>query len=91
MFTLVNENSKYFRVKRGQTAKEVEAALCLPVPCGVYAGEIISADAEYKVHSAKPFENLKTIAELYNVAEAELIKINGEKPVYPTRRIYVPK
>ena len=41
MFTLVTDRSKYFRVKRGQCAKEIENVFDFPVNGRAFSGAIV--------------------------------------------------
>lgn len=90
MFTLISDKSKYFRVKRGQTKKDLEEGLKIPVEGEVFAGRILFKEEEYDVYIVKPLETYSQIAEKLNVAETELKKINSFKPLYPTCKLFVP-
>lgn len=89
MFTLVTDKSPFYRIKRGQSAEEVEKLLS--VPCGeAFCGAIIAADGKFYVYSVKPCETYRSIAEKLGVSRAELEKINFSRPLYPTQRLFVP-
>lgn len=90
MFTLVTDQSKYFRVKRGQSAREVEEALSVPVVGAVFPGRIVETGVLYKLYRATVGESYSSIALKFSVDEQELKTLNGFKPVYPTCRIFVP-
>lgn len=91
MFTLVSDRSRYFRVKRGQSAAEIEAQLKTPVNGAAFAGRILKvADGDFKLYSAKVGDTYRTVALKFNADEEELKKINGLKPVYPTCKLFVP-
>lgn len=90
MFTLVTENGKYFKVKRGQSAEEVQSALNVPVLGEAFCGRIIETDKRYKVYTATAGDNYRTVAERFGVTEAELRQANGGKPVFPTCKLFVP-
>lgn len=92
MFTLVTDRSRYFRVKRGQNACEIERALNIPVPPSVFAGEILPvSEAVFSVYKAVVGDTYRTVALRFGVEEGELKKANGFRPVYPTCKIFVPK
>lgn len=92
MFTLVTDRSRYFKIKRGQSAGEIEAVLNTPVCGKAFAGRVIKVSDENLVKiTAGVGDNYRTIAVKYGVAELRLKEINGSRPVYPTCRIFVPK
>ena len=91
MFTLVTDRSKYFRVKRGQSAEEVESELKTPVQGAVFAGRIIEvADGNFERYAAQVGDTYRTIALKFGADEEELKKTNGFRPVYPTCKLFVP-
>ena len=90
MFTLVTAKSKYFRIKRGQSADEVESRLCIPVGGDAFCGRIIESKDKFDFYIAKPGDSYRSVAEKSGVAEAELREINGNKIVYPTVKLFVP-
>lgn len=92
MFTLVTDRSEYFRVKRGQTAAQIENALSLPVSGKVFAGRIIRAGTQKLFrYTAEVGDTYKSVARKFAVDEAELKGLNACKPIYPTCKIFVPK
>ena len=92
MFTLVTDKSEYFRVKRGQSRAEVENALSVPVTGKVFAGAIIKAGKrQYARYTAEVGDTYKTVALKFRADEEDLKRINGNKPVYPTCKLFVPK
>ena len=92
MFTLITDKSRYFKIKRGQSAREIEEILNTPVRGKVFAGRIIRVPSERLCQvTAGVGDSYKTLALKYGVPESKLREINGEKPVYPTCRIFVPK
>ena len=91
MFTLVSERRKYFRVKRGQSREDIELALCTPVGGEAFSGRIVEAENSFTVYTAKPGDSYGTVAINFGASESELKKINGDRAVYPTRRLFVPK
>ena len=82
MFTLVTDRSKYFRVKRGQSAEELESELKTPVSGAVFAGRIIEvAPGNFQRYAAQVGDTYGTIALKFGA---------GFKPVYPTCKLFVP-
>lgn len=91
MFTLFTDRSKYFRVKRGQNACEIERVLKSPVHGNVFAGRIIElGDKNLKQYVVSVGETYHTIALKFQADEELLKKTNGYKPVYPTCKLFVP-
>jgi len=90
MFTLVMEKSKFFRVKRGQCAAEIERTLQTPVCGKVFSGELIEVKNNLRVYVAAVGDNYRTIALKTGVSESALKELNSSKPVYPTCKVFVP-
>ncbi len=90
MFTLVKDKSRFFRVKQGQSDREVELALNTPVS-GVFGGAIIEAAEDFLVYVATPRDSYRSLSEMFGVSEDELRKINFGRPVYPTCRLFIPR
>lgn len=91
MFTLITDKSKYFRVKRGQTAAAIEKTLSVPVLGQTFSGRIIIIGNENLIpYTAEVGDTYRTIALKFGTDETELKKINGFKPVYPTCKLFVP-
>lgn len=91
MFTLVTDRSKYFRVKRGQSAGEIERVLKTPVSGAAFAGRIIAVESENLAeYSAAVGDTYRTIALKLGIDEQRLRKLNADKPVYPTCKLFVP-
>ena len=92
MFTLITDKSRYFKIKRGQSLNEIERVLNTPVCGNVFAGRIIKvADEPLIVIAAGVGDSYRTIADKYGVSQPHLMELNGNKPVYPTCKIFVPK
>lgn len=89
MFTLVTDRSKFFRVKRGQSEREIEKTFCVPLS-GVFDGAILGVEGSYTAYAAQPGDSYKKIAERFGLEEGELRKINLDRPVYPSRKLYIP-
>lgn len=90
MFTLVTEKCKFFRVKRGQSAKEIESVLSTPVGFEPFGGAIIRVHTGLKIYVARPLDTFASVAAKFSVAEDKLIELNGAGAVYPTRKIFLP-
>lgn len=90
MFALKLARCGYLRVRKGVTAVEIEAAFCCPVG-EACSGQIIKIPSiPLKVIRAEVGDDYKKIAEKHCLDEEELKKLNGNKPVYPTKKIYLP-
>lgn len=85
---LISGTGKLYRVKSGQTAQEVEYALGCPAN-SCFEGAVIAVE-RCSVHVAGPFESYKAIAARYGVEEEALKNFNGNRPIYPTCKIYIP-
>ena len=89
METLKLDKRTYYRVKSGQTAAEVEKTLKIPAP-SAFAGQILTV-CDCVVHVAEPFETYRSIAEKFGVEEQRLKNFNGCRPLYPSRKIFIPR
>ena len=91
MFTLVTDRSKFYRVKRGQSAREIENVFEVPVRGNAFSGAILEiGDLFYTPYVADVGDTYRAIAEKFGISETVLEEANGGKPVYPTRKIFVP-
>lgn len=90
MFTLVTDRNKYFRVKRGQSREEVENVLGVPVKDNAFAGMIVATEGDYVRYTAEVGDTYRTVALKFGADEAILRQTNGDKPVYPTCKLFVP-
>ncbi len=89
MFTLVTDRSKYFRVKRGQTQKETEEVLGAPFKV-FFDGAIIELGEKLQPYTCQPLESYKTLSLKFGVPVEELKRINFDKPLYPSCKLFVP-
>ena len=80
--------SLFYRVKSGQTAREVEKILGVPLN-NCYGGAIINV-SDCSTHTVQPFETYASIAQKYGVEEMALKEFNGARPLYPTCKIFIP-
>ena len=89
MFTLVTDRSKYYRVKRGQGAREIENTLLTPAG-EVFCGAIIAVyPRKLFIYNVLPHETYQSVARKFGADCEELEKINGGA-LYPTRKLFVP-
>lgn len=92
MFTLITDKSRYFKVKRNQSAGDVESMFGVPVNGECFSGRIIKLRSEsFVTVTANVGDTYSSIAKRYGVSEEKLREINFSKPVYPTCKIFVPK
>lgn len=89
MFTLVTDRSKYFRVKRGQTKADIEAAFRTPVKY-CFCGAIAEIGEEKEVYLCKPLDSYNSLSLKFGVPAEELKRINFSKPLYPSCKLFVP-
>jgi hypothetical protein len=91
MFTLVLSRSAYFRVSKGVTACDIENNFSCPVRVKADEGRIVPLPkTPYKLYRVEAGDSYLKLAEKFKVNAEELKKINGDKPLYPTCRIYIP-
>lgn len=80
--------SKFYRIKSGQTAREVERVFCVPVN-NCFDGAVIAL-ADCIAYTVQPFETYASIANKYGTEEEALKNFNGGRPLYPTCKIFIP-
>ncbi|MBE7088432.1 MAG: hypothetical protein E7370_02790 [Clostridiales bacterium] len=91
MFSLVLDRSKFYKIKYGQNATQVRQTFKMPIN-EVFSGKIICIDStKYFEYSVKVGETYCAIAKKFGVDKELLKKINEEKPIYPTCKIFVPE
>lgn len=91
MFTLITEKSRFFRVKRGQSREDIEKFFLSPVDGKTFSGRIVEVNGGLSVCVAAVGDTYRTIAAKLGEDEAVLKKINCNKPVYPTCKIFYPR
>ena len=92
MFTLITDRSRYFKVKRGQSEREIETVLNTPVCGKAFAGRIVRVIEEpLTTVIADVGDSYRTVSAKCGISESHLRDINGGRPVYPTCKIFVPK
>lgn len=91
MFTLITEKSRFFRVKRGQSRDEIEKFFVSPVDGKAFAGRIVEVNGNLSVCTAAVGDTYRTLAAKLGADEDVLKKINYNKPVYPTCKIFYPR
>ena len=89
MQTLKLDRRAFYRFKSGQTAAEVEKTLEIPA-ASPFAGQILIV-SDCIVHIAEPFETYASIAKKYGIDEHALKNFNGSRPLYPSRKIFIPR
>ncbi|MGN0817824.1 MAG: hypothetical protein ACI4L9_02535 [Candidatus Coproplasma sp.] len=89
MFTLLLDRPKYIRVRAGITPACIRSEFVCPVPDDVFDGCIVSvtgAPCEY--YSAQPGDDYKIIAVKLRCDEEEIRRLNGNAPVYPSKKVF---
>lgn len=82
------DRGKFYRIKGGQTARDVEKILTVPVnEC--FDGAVITI-TDCRLYTVQPFETYAAIAKKYGIEEEMLINFNGKRPLYPTCKIFIP-
>lgn len=90
MLTLKNEKCRYLRVRKGMDGEVISSRLNCPVPQVLKEGQIIRIYHNCRYVSARVGDSYGAIARREGVDEGQLLRLNGECPVYPTRRIWLP-
>ena len=85
---LILDRRQFYRVKRGQTAREVEKTLAHPAN-DCFSGAVIAKES-CNPYTVQPFETYSSIAAKYSLDGEELKKFNGDRPLYPSCRIFIP-
>lgn len=91
MFTLETAKSKFFRVREGVSAGQIESALSVPVCGELYAGRLLFTGARYRLYRARAGDTYASVARAAGVEEERLRAVNGSRAIYPTRRIFIPE
>lgn len=91
MFELIAEKNTFFRIKDGQSARDLSFALLSPVAGDAFCGRIVKVESgSLEKYCVKPCESYKSIAQARGVSESELMALNGGEKIYPTCTILVP-
>ena len=90
MFALERENYTYFRVKKGQSASDIERELQIPVQGATFAGQIMEADKKFRIYIVKVGDTYRSVSLKEGVNEERLKELNFFAPLYPTKRLFVP-
>lgn len=72
------------------SAAELEAELSFPVFGEVFAGRIIEVREKMAIYTVKPADSFLSVSKKTGIAVEELVKINGDKPLYPSCKLFVP-
>ena len=88
MQKLILDRRQYYRVKRGQSAREIEKTLECPAN-DCFSGAIISTE-NCTLYTVQPFETYASIASKYSLNGEKLKEFNGNRPLYPSCRIFIP-
>lgn len=92
MFTLVLNKSRFYKIKSGQSADLVQNTFNTPISGEIFAGKIIPLpECAFKLYKITVGESYKSVAEKFGTDENLLKKINGNQPLYPTKKIFLPK
>ncbi len=89
MFTLIPEKSRFYRVKRGQNAREVSISLGQPVLEDLSGGMIIPVNDGYIIHEAGEGETFYSLSQKFGVSEDAVKKANGGV-IYPSCKLFIP-
>ena len=91
MILLCLERGAYLRVRKGVKKCDIEREFSFPVNAEVYAGAIIPVLPEPGGYCyAIAGDSYSTIAKREGADVEELKKLNGDAPLYPTKKIWLP-
>ncbi|MCD7729011.1 MAG: LysM peptidoglycan-binding domain-containing protein [Clostridia bacterium] len=91
MYELKLAKSRYYRVKRGQSASDIENTLCMPVPQNIREGMIIEVPrCNFFIYKADVGDTYSSVAQKFGLEAEELRRVNGGRAVFPTCRIFIP-
>ena len=89
MFSLVTERGKYVRIRK--SVKKEDVIKTFSYPAGeIFCGQIIEIGAPKRFCYALAGDTYSKIAARERVDEGELKKLNRNRPVYPTLRVWLP-
>ncbi len=91
MFSLEMERGKFVRLRGNADRGTVERLYSCPVNSDVYDGAIVCLTAVRGYCFALVGDDYEKIALREGVDLTELKKVNADLPVYPTRKIWLPK
>ena len=89
MSMLSLDRGAFYRVKRGQTPREIEQAFGVPAN-SAFAGGIICL-GDFIVHKVGPHESYESVAALYQIDAETLRKLNSDRLIYPSQKLFVPR
>lgn len=88
---LLKDNVKFYRVKRGQEARDIEREFNIPIKFSVFSGMIIEIDNNsYTQYIAELGDTYESISKKFNVQKCTLEQVNNNTPIYPTEIIFIP-
>lgn len=91
MFSLKLERGKYIRVRGGVDKSDIERVFAFPVNCKTFNGAIISVLPMPRGFCyALPYDTYGKIAKRERVNEERLALLNGNSPLYPTKKVWLP-
>ncbi len=91
MLKLVCERSAFYRIKKGQTQKQISETLFTAGIGGVFDGKIIVLKEKFYPYTVKVGETYSSIAQKFALSEQFLMQANENCTIYPTVTIYVPQ
>lgn len=89
MHKLQLERCAFYRIKRGQTSRQIEKVLSVPVN-SCFEGAVIALE-NCTVYIVQPFETYSAIAAKFGKEEANIKNFNGDRPLYPSCKIFIPQ
>lgn len=89
MFTLTPDRPPYIRIREGATAAQIRALFACPVPEKIFTGSIVAIPpVPCEIYVARVGDSYASIAEKLCADEESLRSLNGNSPVYPSKKIF---
>jgi hypothetical protein len=83
--------TSFVRVRDGMTRESIEKNYSVPVTGDLYTGRILCLNEEFEIYEVQVGDSYEKIAKKLNVEESTLKKLNNEKILYPSCKLFIPK
>ncbi len=78
------------RIKRGMDEESVKKFIAAPYRGEIYEGGIIRVLSAGGAYVAKVGDSYASVARRFSCDEAALRELNGNSPIYPTKKLWLP-
>lgn len=90
MFSLEVERGRFLAIRGDVDKNELMDIYQTPIECELYEGRVIEVLKLSGYCRAEVGDSYKKIAQRYNCDLNQLIKINQNGAIYPTKRVWLP-